>query len=229
MGKTGAPQQHADGHAPPDGRHLAAGPVRRGAPVLDAALLGRTSDAMRYVINRALTTPAQGYRFPAFAPHEQDYEPSADHFAVFANALQYMLIQRIDDADTDSVLLLPSWPCSWNVKFRLAAPQNTIVTGALVRGILNYTVSPPSRAAAVIAAKCQEAVPSRPPAPPPAPSPLPKCNYTEWRTMCTPTPAAISPCMACCKNHSKRLFAMGCIGTNCWPDYCAGKPSPGCE
>ena len=74
---------------------------------MDAALLGLASDAANYGAKRAATAPAQGYRFPAFAPHEQDYEPSADHFTVFSNVLQYMLIQRVDDS-ADSVLLLPA-------------------------------------------------------------------------------------------------------------------------
>jgi hypothetical protein len=29
------------------------------------------------VLQRAKTAPAKGYRFQGFAPHEQDYEPSA--------------------------------------------------------------------------------------------------------------------------------------------------------
>ena len=78
---------------------------------MDAALLGNASTAAAYVITRAKTAPATGYRFPAFAPHEQDFAPSAHHFAIFAISLQYMLVQRVDDAD-DSVLLLPAWPCS---------------------------------------------------------------------------------------------------------------------
>ena len=51
---------------------------------MDAALLGLAADATKFVTARALTAPALGYRFPAFAPHEQqDYGPSADHFANF--------------------------------------------------------------------------------------------------------------------------------------------------
>ena len=90
---------------------------------MDAALLGRSGDAANFVVARASTAPALGYRFPAFAPHEQDYEPSADHFAVFSNALQYMLVQRVDDAVNDSVLLLPAWPCGWDVKFKVSYPH----------------------------------------------------------------------------------------------------------
>ena len=51
---------------------------------LDAALLGNAADAAKCVTARALTAPAAGYRSPAFAPHEQqDYGPSAGHFANF--------------------------------------------------------------------------------------------------------------------------------------------------
>ena len=44
--------------------------------LLNAALLGRAEKAARMTLQRALTPPATGYRFPAFAPHFQDYEPS---------------------------------------------------------------------------------------------------------------------------------------------------------
>ena len=74
---------------------------------MDAALLGLAHEAAALVLGRAKMKPAQGYRFPVFAPHLQDYEPSADHFAVMANALTYMLLQSKDDAD-EGVLLLPA-------------------------------------------------------------------------------------------------------------------------
>ena len=34
-----------------------------------------------------------GAQFPGYAPHFQDYDPSADHFANFARALNEMLLQ----------------------------------------------------------------------------------------------------------------------------------------
>ena len=37
-----------------------------------AALIGATDNAMGQVLGRAHTSNAAGYRFPAFAPHEQD-------------------------------------------------------------------------------------------------------------------------------------------------------------
>ena len=44
--------------------------------LLNAALLGRAKKAASMALERALTPPATGYRFPAFGPHFQDYEPS---------------------------------------------------------------------------------------------------------------------------------------------------------
>lgn len=177
---------------------------------MDAALLGLASDAANYVIRRASTPPAQGYRFPAFAPHEQDYEPSADHFAVFSNALQYMLIQRVDD-EADSVLLLPAWPCSWNVNFTVSAPRSTIVTGFLINGLLSFTVTPQSRTSAVRAARCQAIPPIEPQSPPPPPArPHQPCNITAWALLCPPQPNNASACVRCCSAHNAELMRMDC-------------------
>ena len=122
---------------------------------MDAALLGNASNAAAYVRARANTQPAAGYRFPSFAPHEQDYEPSSDHFAVMQNALGYMLMALVDDK-AQSVVLLPAWPCSWSVDFKLHAPKQTIITGTLAAGKLTFSVSPPSRKADVKVMPCQE-------------------------------------------------------------------------
>lgn len=120
---------------------------------MDAALLGLGPEAQSYVRARAKTPPAKGYRFPAFMPHEQDYPPSSDHLAVFSNALTYMLLQVADDA-AQSVLLLPAWPCQWDISFRVHAPFQTTIEGQLTGGNLRYTVDPPTRAANVRAAQC---------------------------------------------------------------------------
>jgi len=64
---------------------------------MNAALLGLTDVVMPMVVGRAKTGPAKGYRFQGFAPHEQDYEPSADHFANMNSALNWMLLMPADD------------------------------------------------------------------------------------------------------------------------------------
>ena len=124
---------------------------------MDAALLGLAGKARDLVLARARTPPAAGYRFPAFMPHEQDYPPSSDHLAVFSNALTYMLMQSStspDDAEA-GVVLLPAWPCAWDVAFKLHAPQQTVITGELANGTLTFNVQPPARRAAVTVAACQ--------------------------------------------------------------------------
>ncbi len=122
---------------------------------LNAALLGRAEKAAKMTLQRALVSPATGYRFPAFAPHFQDYEPSEDHFANMMSTLQFMLIQPVDDQNGSSVLF-PSWPCSWDVDFKLRAPRNTIVSGTFKQGQLqSLIVDPPERKASITMMNCQ--------------------------------------------------------------------------
>ena len=61
-------------------------------------MLGLTDKTAAMVVQRAHTAPAKGYRFQGFAPHEQDYQPSADHFANMNAGLQLMLMQPGDGA-----------------------------------------------------------------------------------------------------------------------------------
>jgi hypothetical protein len=125
--------------------------------LLNAALLGRAALASARVLERAQTHPAAGYRFPAFAPHMQDYEPSEDHFANMATALQLMLLAPADDGANASALLFPAWPCAWDVDFKLWAPRRTAVSGKLQDGkLLNFDVQPPERRAAIVVRACQK-------------------------------------------------------------------------
>jgi len=121
--------------------------------IMDAALLGLTAEAMKQVVERARTGPADGYRFSGFMPHMQDYEPSADHLSNMNNALQWMLL-RGDDSNND-IELFPSWPCAWHVDFKLRGPLNTIVQGKYANGKLTeYSVTPASRTNNVKFAGC---------------------------------------------------------------------------
>ena len=124
--------------------------------VMNAAMLGLAANASAMVLARARVAPAVGYRYPFFAPHEQDYGPSVDHFANMNAGLQLMLLQVADDGfGNGTMVLLPAWPCAWDVEFRLKGPLRTTVTGTVHGGVLEFAVDPPSRAAAVIALKCQ--------------------------------------------------------------------------
>lgn len=124
--------------------------------VMDAAMMGLAAEASRLVAARAALGPARGYRFPVFAPHLEDYAPSEDHYAVMSNALTYMLIQTLDD-EAQSVLLLPAWPCEWDVDFRVHAPRQTVIAGTLKGGQLvgELEVTPKARRADVRVMACQ--------------------------------------------------------------------------
>jgi len=122
--------------------------------VMNAALLGLTPIAKNMIIERAQQKPAEGYRFPAFAQRYQDYEPSADHFANMNTALNWMLLQPADD-EFGSALLFGSWPCEWDVDFRLWAPLNTRVDGSLRGGKLrSLAVTPAHRMLDIYVVNC---------------------------------------------------------------------------
>ena len=53
-----------------------------------AALVGMADVAAKLLLQRAATPPAAGYRWAGFAPHEQDFDPSSDHFANMNRCLQ---------------------------------------------------------------------------------------------------------------------------------------------
>ena len=67
-----------------------------------------------------------------------------------------MLLQSGDDGFTDTkVVLLPAWPCAWDVHFRLVGPLNTTVEVVYKEGkVISLEVNPPSRAGAVLWGGC---------------------------------------------------------------------------
>jgi alpha-L-fucosidase 2 len=113
---------------------------------IQAAMLGLTDEA-RDGVCHLFSTPHEESRFPAFWGPNFDWVPDQDHGSVGCIALQRMLLQ----ADDGRILLLPSWPKPWDVRFRLHAPQQTIVEGELIGGTLrSLTVTPEARRADVI-------------------------------------------------------------------------------
>lgn len=105
--------------------------------------------------DRAVQPPPTGYRYPAFAQHYQDYEPSADHFANMQTAVQLMLLQSGEDGAAGTIVLLPAWPCARDVSFKLWAPKNTTVEVVYRNGsLVSLDVQPPARAGAVRWANC---------------------------------------------------------------------------
>ena len=66
-----------------------------------------------------------------------------------------MLVQPADDPD-GSAIVFAAWPCDWDVDFKLAAPRNTTVVGALRGGrVIKMVVTPESRTPFVHVMPCQ--------------------------------------------------------------------------
>jgi hypothetical protein len=113
---------------------------------IQAALLGLTEDAQRYVVSN-FSTHHKGSRFPAFWGPNCDWVPDQDHGSVAMLALQRMLLQWQGSA----LYLLPAWPRPWEVAFKLHAPGRTTVAGVYRAGRLErLEVNPAARRADVV-------------------------------------------------------------------------------
>ena len=91
---------------------------------LDAAddLLGLTDEAARILtIKCANSHPA--YRWPATWGPNFDWLPDQNHGGNLLETTQLMLLQPVGG----KILLLPAWPKTWDVNFKLRAPRNTVV------------------------------------------------------------------------------------------------------
>ena len=111
---------------------------------IQAACLGLGDEAGRQVVARA--TSHRAYRFPAMWSGF-DWIPDQDHGANILTTLQFMLLQ----SDGRKLYVLPAWPKSWDVSFKLHAPYNTTVEGVFRAGKLQrLTVTPQSRAKDVV-------------------------------------------------------------------------------
>lgn len=112
---------------------------------IQAAWLGLAEEAARDVTAN-FATHHRGSRFPAFWGPNFDWVPDQDHGSVAMMALQSMLLQ----ADGRRLLVLPAWPARWNVRFKLHAPWQTVVSGEVREGrLVHLEVTPPERRADV--------------------------------------------------------------------------------
>jgi alpha-L-fucosidase 2 len=108
---------------------------------IQAAYLGLTDTAARYVVQN-FTTSHKGSRFPAFWGPNFDWVPDQDHGNAAMLALQSMLLQ----AEGKHILVLPAWPKSWDVEFKLHARAQTVVEGVFRGGKLEkLNVTPEKR------------------------------------------------------------------------------------
>lgn len=91
---------------------------------MQAALLGLKNAARESVIKR-LTTPSAYARFPAFWGPGFDWIPDQDQGGSAAHAFQLMAMQ----CRGNTIYLLPAWPDSWSIDFKLAGPEGIHVRG----------------------------------------------------------------------------------------------------
>lgn len=104
-----------------------------------AARLGLTEEAARLTV---LKLKNSGRRFPAFWGPGFDWVPDHNWGGSGMIGLQEMLLQ----VDGEKIFLLPAWPSSWDVYFKLHAPYSTTIEGVYRNGKMeSLTVLPESR------------------------------------------------------------------------------------
>lgn len=89
---------------------------------VQAPLLGLTDLAKQDIIGNSKSVDA-AVRFPAFWAPKSDYIPDFDNGGTLMMGLENMLIQNVGD----SIYILPSFPSTWSVDYKLLAPGNTTV------------------------------------------------------------------------------------------------------
>ncbi len=108
------------------------------------ARLGLTEEAETYTIAKLQDGPR---RFPAFWGPGHDWVPDHNWGGSGMIGLQEMLMQTRGE----TIFLLPAWPNTWDVDFKLWAPDQTRVEGSVRHGALTaLVVDPPERLADVI-------------------------------------------------------------------------------
>ncbi|MEY3774736.1 MAG: hypothetical protein RLZZ129_1516, partial [Verrucomicrobiota bacterium] len=115
---------------------------------VQAALVGFTESATFYVTKNFTDGNITPARFKGFCGPNYDWVPDFDHSSTAQLALQYMLVQCVDD----KILLFPAWPVRrWNVKFKLHVARQTTIEGELKDDqLISLVVTPPARRRDVI-------------------------------------------------------------------------------
>ncbi|MEG1586023.1 MAG: hypothetical protein RR346_04035, partial [Bacteroidales bacterium] len=101
-----------------------------------AACLGLTEEA-RMLVEKKMENGQ--FRFPAFRGPGMDWTPDHNWLGAGSIALQEMLMQCNDR----EILLAPAWPKDWDVKFKLHAPYQTVVSGEIRNGRLKSLIVTP--------------------------------------------------------------------------------------
>ena len=108
------------------------------------ARMGQTDKAADYNSRKLDDSPR---RFPTFWGPGHDWVPDHNWGGSGMLGLQEMLMQTIGD----EIRLLPAWPSTWDVDFKLHAPQETTVEGRVRNGkLIDLNITPESRRKDVI-------------------------------------------------------------------------------
>ena len=103
------------------------------------ARLGLTEEAAAITIKKLQDSER---RYPTFWGPGHDYVPDHNWGGSGMIGLQEMLMQT----DNKKIYLFPAWPKDWDVSFKLHAPYQTTVEGALKEGkVVSLKVTPDSR------------------------------------------------------------------------------------
>lgn len=89
---------------------------------IQAPLVGLTDLAKKCILENANSVDST-VQFPAFWSSKSDYIPDFDNGGTLMMGLQNMLIQNVGK----KIYVIPSWPSTWNVEYKLRAPYNTYV------------------------------------------------------------------------------------------------------
>ena len=108
---------------------------------IQAAFLGLTDEAKKMLISNS-KRKHDGSRFPAFWGPNYDWIPDQCHGGNLMSTLQFMLLQW----DNGKIYLFPAWDKSWDVDFKLYAPQKTVIHCILEKGTIKLLeVTPDER------------------------------------------------------------------------------------
>ncbi len=120
------------------------------ANVVNMAALAWPKEAKQRAIYKMANNTAPQARFPAFFGPGHDWLPDHNWGGSGMVGIQEMLLAPEPGAH-GKLNLFPAWPAEWDVDFKLHAPGQTIVEGALRGGKLkSLKVTPKSRAKDIV-------------------------------------------------------------------------------
>jgi hypothetical protein len=149
--------------------------------LINDALLGRSLEASALAIDRAMHSGCRGqptgalifgwyrrcapdqeqqwgYRFKGYGYQGAGlsaHPPAVEELSNMQTAINFMLMQPMDDGFEGGIAMFPAWPCDWDVDVKLAAPGNTTVEVHYTGGKLQkMVVQPPQRASAITFLNC---------------------------------------------------------------------------